>query len=127
MAAMNCPHCQAAQPEPPSRFCDSCGLALPVARRPRVVGAAQGEEIPQVVCGQCGTPARAARCFVCGAPVHWPEGVTPPGSQEEGWARRRHARPVLASVPATAPPPAAPTPPGPTGPGAGRGSPAGGS
>jgi hypothetical protein len=85
-----CPHCQAEQAEPAGRFCAACGLALPVARK-----AKPADEAPAfMACPSCGTKVRTRRCFACGSPVHWPEGATVPGDAEEGWTRRRHARPA---------------------------------
>lgn len=73
---MTCPHCAAPQSDPPSRFCDACGLALPVVRRAAAPAATAGEE--EVRCPECGLVARARRCRGCGAPVRWPEHLVPP-------------------------------------------------
>ena len=72
-----CPSCQAPQPDPPtSRFCDACGLALPVRRRAATEKIAEGAE--PVRCPECGVPAVALRCRACGSRVRWPEGQDPP-------------------------------------------------
>jgi predicted RNA-binding Zn-ribbon protein involved in translation (DUF1610 family) len=65
-------------PDPPtSKFCDGCGLALPMARvtstpRPRP------DDAPAVRCRECGVQAVSRRCRNCGYPVPWPDDVLPP-------------------------------------------------
>jgi hypothetical protein len=80
----DCPNCQTPVPEPPaSKFCDGCGLALPVLRSAnvRARARARAEEPTAVRCPECGLHASARRCRGCGALVRWPEGVIPPDEQ----------------------------------------------
>jgi hypothetical protein len=82
---MTCPWCQAELADPPpSKFCDGCGLALPMARaRPGAGRAAAGGkgEAAVIRCGECGTVATSRRCRGCGARVRWPADVVPPDEE----------------------------------------------
>ena len=76
----DCPNCQTPVPEPAGRFCDACGLALPVARRV----APRGKPEPiEVRCPECGLHAYSRRCRGCGAQVRWPEGMLPPDEMND--------------------------------------------
>jgi len=86
-----CPSCQAEQPDPPGRFCEACGVALPrLAASNTAQEKARAAEPLQVRCPECGMPAMARKCRACGARVSWPDDVTPPDEDPRGgWARRR--------------------------------------
>jgi hypothetical protein len=77
---MHCPYCQTEQPDPPTRFCAACGLAIPGVR-PASWRTGQAQD-DVVRCVECGIAATSRRCRGCGAPIRWPDGVEPP--DEEG-------------------------------------------
>ncbi len=78
---MTCPHCQTAHADPPPRFCDACGLALPRLRVAAAPRSASAEPI-LIRCPECGQPATSRRCAGCGSRVRWPEHMIPPDEQD---------------------------------------------
>lgn len=81
---MHCPHCQTAQPDPPPRFCDACGLATGLAR-PAASGAKTKAkaDVPELRCNECGLVAVSRRCRGCGGKIRWPDDAIPPDEQPE--------------------------------------------